>query len=137
MWILLKSLIIFSEQCSHSIFCKWIFVPKYQYWHWRQRRCFKKFILPFEVLIFDFWSFLWSKTSMRKSFSSTLVGPLWRFQLLFIACFWRKELHSGRYLRNFKNTHCWKLQFAVHKFLIRNHIRDHFLEIFTWLGVRI
>ena len=31
-------------------------------------------ILPFKVLIFTFWSFLWSKTSMRKTFSSTLVG---------------------------------------------------------------
>ena len=47
--------------------------------------------------------------------------PSWEFQPLFrvvilkkpvSTCFWRKELHSRRYLRSFKNTHGWKLHSA-------------------------
>ena len=84
-----------------------------------QHRHCKNFILPFEVLIIAFRSFLWSKTSMFKSFSSTLVGVLrssncsleqlfcWE---LISTCFWRKELFSGRYFRSFKSTQAWRLQ---------------------------
>ena len=76
------------------------------------------FFLPFEALSFAFWSFLWSKTSMVKSFSKTLASFPERvccsLEQLFCsdvvsACFWRKELRYGRYLRSFKNTQGWKL----------------------------
>ena len=44
----------FREIKYDSIFYTWIFVPKYQHRHWRQRQHRKKFIFPFEVLIFAF-----------------------------------------------------------------------------------
>ena len=93
--------------------------PRHQHRHWRRHRyrhC--KFFLPFEVLIFAFRSFLLSKTSMVKSFSNTLASfpesvCCCLEQLfcsdVFSACFWRKELRYGRYLRSFKNTQGWKL----------------------------
>ena len=75
--------------------------------------------LPFEALIFTFRSFLWSKTSMVKSFSNTLASfpgsVCCCLEQLFCrdvasACFWRKELRHGRYLRSFKNMQGWKLR---------------------------
>ena len=65
--------------------------------------------------------YLMKKISMVKSFSSTLAHLIGSFshclEQLFCrkpvsTCFWRKELHSRRYLRSFKNTHGWKLHFA-------------------------
>ena len=73
----------------------------------------------FEALIFAFQSFLLIKTSMVKSFSNTLSSfpesVCCCLEQLFCrdvvsACFWRKELRHGRYLRNFKNTQDWKLR---------------------------
>ena len=81
----------------------------------------QKVYFVFEVFIFTFRSFLWSKTSIVKSFSSTLPSLSGRFsccleQLFFrqpiMVCFRRKELDSNRYLRSFKNTQVWNLQFA-------------------------
>ena len=100
------------------------------------------FFLPFEALSFAFRSFLWSKTSMVKSFSTTFVnlpGSVCCYlEQLFSrevvsACFWRKKLRHGRCLRSFKNTQGWKLQLVCLCILIRNHIRDQFLEIFSFL----
>ena len=57
----------------------------------------------------------------------------WEFQLLLFcrepvsACFWRNEFHSGRYLRSFKNTEGWKLQFVGLYILIRS-----LLETTSW-----
>ena len=71
---------------------------------------------------FYFSKFLMKKTSMVKSFSSTLVHLPGNFsrclEQLFCRkpvsnCFWRQELHSRRNLRSFKNTHGWKLHFAL------------------------
>ena len=81
-----------------------------------QHRHYKKFLfLPFEVSY---------EENIYKSFSSTLAhlsGSFSRclveFQQLFCkkpvsTCFWRKEIHSRRYLRTFRNTHGWKLHFS-------------------------
>ena len=65
--------------------------------------------------------YLMKKISIVKSFSSTLAHLIGSFsgclEQLFCrkpvsTCFLRKELHSRRYLRSFKNTHGWKLHFA-------------------------
>ena len=95
---------------------------RHQHRHWRRHRhqhCKTVFFLA--KFLFCFLKFLMKKTSMMKSFSSTLAHLPWSFsrclELLFCrkpvsTCFWRKELHSRRYLRSFKNTHGWKLHFA-------------------------
>ena len=107
---------------------------QHRHWRWHQHRHCKFF--------FAFRSFLWSKTSMVKSFSTTFVnlpGSVCCYlEQLFSrevvsACFWRKKLRHGRYLRSFKNTQGWKLQLVCLCILIRNHIRDQFLEIFSFL----
>ena len=83
----------------------------------RHRHC--KFYLLSEALNFAFRSFLWSKTSMVKSFLNTLPSfpgnVCCCLEQLFCrdvvsACFWKKELRHGRYFRSFKNTQDWKLQ---------------------------
>ena len=100
------------------------------------------FFLPFEALSFAFWSFLWSKTSMVKSFSKTLASFPERvccsLEQLFCsdvvsACFWRKELRYECYLTIsgvLKTPKTESCSLYVCVFLIRNQIRDHFLEIF-------
>ena len=83
--------------------------------------------------------FLMKKTATVKSFSSTLAHLPGNFsrclEQLFCRkpvsnCFWRQELHSRRNLRSFKNTHGWKLHFALEITSWKFCIRDHFLEIF-------
>ena len=76
-----------------------------------------KFFLPFEALIFAFWSFLLNKTSMVKpntlaSFTETVCCCLEQLfcRDIISACFWRKELPHWRYVRSFKNMQGWKLQ---------------------------
>ena len=105
----------------------------------RHRHC--NFFLSSETLFFDFWSFLWSKTSMVKSLSNTLAsfsGSVYCCleQLLcrdiVSACLWRKELHNGCYLRVFKTRKAESCILYLCVFLVRNHIRDHFLEVFCF-----
>ena len=98
--------------------------------------------LPFEALIFAFWSFLLSKTSMVKSSSNTLASfpesVCCCLEQLFCsdvvsACFWRKELRYECYLTIsgvLKTPKTESCSLYVCVFLIRNQIRDHFLEIF-------
>ena len=87
-----------------------------RHWQWIAKKFF--FLRSFYFCISKF---LMRKTSMVKSFSSTLAYLPGSFsccleQLLsrkpVTTCFWRKELHSRRYIRSFKNTHGWKLDFA-------------------------
>ena len=73
---------------------------QHRYWR-RHRHC--NFFFPFSALFFTFRSFLWNKTFMVKSFSNFCRDVA-------SACFWRKELRHGCYLRSFKNTQGWKLQ---------------------------
>ena len=92
------------------------------------------FCLPFEALFFAFLSFLWNKGSMVKSFSNTLAS----FPGSICCCEERKkgtaseernsamDVISGL-LKTRKAESC---SLYVCVFLIRNHIRDHFLEIF-------
>ena len=91
--------------------------------------------LPFEALIFTFRSFLWSKTSMVKSFSYTLAsfpGIVWCYSA-------EKSLAPASEERNsamdvisgvLKTRKAESCSLYVCVFLIRNHIRDHFLEVF-------
>ena len=91
---------------------------QHQHWHrLRHRHC--KIFLSFKALVFTFWSFLLSKISMVKFFSNALasfpVSVCCCLEQLFCrdvlsACFWRKELHHGCYLRSFKKRQGWKLQ---------------------------
>ena len=94
--------------------------------------------LPFEALIFTFRSFLWSKTSMVKSFSYTLAsfpGIVWCYSA-------EKSLAPASEERNsamdvisgvLKTCKAESCGLYVCVFLIRNHIRDHFLQIFCKL----
>ena len=89
---------------------------RHRYWN-----C-KIIFLPFNVLIFAFRSFLWSKTRLPGSSSRCLVQLFCREPVS--TRFWRKELHSRRYLRN-----C-SCSLSVCIFLVRNLVGDHFLEVF-------
>ena len=73
----------------------------------------KKKFFSCEVFVFAFRSFLWRKYLWWSPFLSTLAHLSGSFsrrlEQLFCrkpvsTCFWRKELHSRRYLRSFKNT---------------------------------
>ena len=109
---------------------------RHEHRHWRRHRyrhC-KKF-LSCDVFILAFRSFLrkhlwWSPSKtlhLPGRFSHCLEQLFYR--KLVRTSFWRKELHSRRCLRCFKNT-AESCIFHFCKFLIKNPIRDHFLEIF-------
>ena len=117
---------IFLEQCSHSIFCSWNFVPKYQHRHGLRRRPCKKFILPFEV---DYEvKHLW-----ESSFQVHLLAFLGGFNCCLAPASEERsstlDVISG-ILKAHKAESC---SLQVCKFVIRNPIRDHFLEIFCKL----
>ena len=116
---------------------------RHQLRHCRQHRHwhYKNFILPFEVFIFALRSFLWTKTSMVKSFSIILVALTGKFgccleqfsysiKNLLVPAFEEKnstvDLISG-VLKKWKVESC---SLQVCKFLIRSFIRDPFLKIF-------
>ena len=94
--------------------------------------------LPFEALIFTFRSFLWSKTSMVKSFSYTLAsfpGSVWCYSVETSLASASEERNSAMdvisgVLKTCKAESCG---LYVCVFLIRNHIRDDVLEIFCKL----
>ena len=77
------------------------------------------FFLLFEALIFALRSLLLNKKSMLECFSNTLQSfpesvccclEQSFCREVVSACFRRKELRHGRYLRSFKHTQGWKLQ---------------------------
>ena len=95
--------------------------------------------LLFEALLFAFRSFLLSKTSMLKFFSKTLAS----FPESVCCCseqlFCRdvvapasEERNSAMYVISgvLKTRKAESCSLYVCVFLIRNHIRDHFLEVF-------
>ena len=100
-------------------------------WHWHLGTsigidvsigiALQKIYFVLRSLYFWFSKFYMKKTSMVKYLSSTLADRPGSFrrclEQLFCrkpvsACFWRKELHSRRYFRSFKNTQGLKLHFA-------------------------
>ena len=112
-YMIINNIIIFSNTVYQYLLKHSSLGTIWKFWHrhWRRHRYCKKFILPSEVFIFAIRSYLWSETSVVKSYSSTLAVFSGRFscclEQLFCrehirACFWRKELHSRRYLRSFK-----------------------------------
>ena len=81
----------------------------------------QKICFVLRSLYFCFSKFYMKKTSMVKYFSSILADLPSNFrrclEQLFCrkpvsAWFWRKQLHSRRYLRSFKNTHGRFVNFA-------------------------
>ena len=92
--------------------------------------CLSKFqFLSFKVYYevkHPWWSPIYNMQIFLEDFSCYLEQLFCREAIS--ACFWRKELHHGRYFRSFKNTEGSSLQ--VCQFLIRKLSRDHFLEIF-------
>ena len=95
--------------------------------------------LSFKALIFAFRSFLWSKTSMAKSFSNTLASFPGSVCYCLEQLFCRVVLAPASEERNsamdvikgvLKTRKPESCNLYVCVFLIRNHIRDHFLEIF-------
>ena len=86
--------------------------------------CLSKFYMKKISMVKYFWTTL---ADLTGSFSRCLEQLLCRKPVS--ACFWRKELHSRRYLRSLKNTQGCIL--LVYKFLISNaHQRSlpgHFL----------
>ena len=103
------------------------------------RESFFFFIFGTNRLFFDSYfvsSLLLLKTGLLFSFFLSSL----RFQLLLeqllcrepvSACIIRKKLHSGRYLRSFKNTQGQKLQFVDLYISDNKPFRDHFLEVFS------
>ena len=71
---------------------------------------------------------------MRMSFSSTLVGPPWSFSCCLSLAFEERNSTVDVISGILKTRSAESCSLQVHK---RNPIRDHFLEIFTWLGVCI
>ena len=92
------------------------------------------FCLPFEALLFAFRSFLWNKESMVKSSSNTHASFPGS-----ICCCEEKKKGTASEERNsamgvisgvLKTRKAESCSLYVCVFLLRNHIRDHFLEIF-------
>ena len=92
------------------------------------------FCLPFEALLFAFRSFLWNKESMVKSSSNTHASFPGS-----ICCCEEKKKGTASEERNsamgvisgvLKTGKAESCSLYVCVFLLRNHIRDHFLEIF-------
>ena len=92
------------------------------------------FCLPFEALFFAFLSFLRNKGSMVKSSSNTLAS----FPGSICCCEERKKVTASEERNSamdvisglLKTRKAESCSLYVCVFLIRNHIRDHFLEIF-------
>ena len=86
---------------------------RHQHRHWNQhwhRHC--NFFLPFEVSweVKHLW---WSPFQIHlEAFAGSVRCCLEQLfcRDVFSACFWRKELRHGRYLKSFKNMQGWKLR---------------------------
>ena len=113
-----------------------IWKSRHQHRHWSRHWHCKKLILPFEVLIFAFRSFPRSKTSLWKSFSSTLAGLPGYFSCCYLVDKPLRPASQERHLTLdiisgvLKTRKAESCSLQVCKFLIRHAIRDHLLKIF-------
>ena len=101
----------------------------------------QKIYFVLQSLYFCLSKFYMKKISMVKYFWSTLADLPGSFsqylEQLFCkksvsACFWRKKLHSRRYLRSFKNTQGWKLYFPGFQISDNESHQQCPSEITTW-----